>query len=248
MMPHNSDLQACCANLYGHPMVRWLLGDSLHPGGLELTGKLAHLMKLGSDDRVLDIGSGYGATVVHLARTAGCIVTGVTLEEEGVSAGCDLARREGVSDRVLFLHGDFREAPLPEESFDVVVMECVFSILPDKEAALQRCHALLRPGGRLGLTDVTVSGLLPPELDGLLAMAGCVGGARSLELYRRMVEEAGFVADYCQELPEVASSFLRDVSGRLLMAEAASRLGKLRLDEGGLREAKRLNGACSAMG
>ncbi len=240
MTSNESGLLACCADVYGHPLARWFLGASMHPGGLSLTGKLAGLLKLGSDDWVLDVGSGSGTTAVHLARTVGCKVTGVTLEEQGAAAGRELALREGVSDHAAFIQGEFGQVPLRYESFDAVVMECVLSILPDKEDALSLCHSLLRPGGRLGLTDVTVSGPLPPELDGLLSMAGCVGGARSLERYRQMVEDVGFVVDHSQELPEVVQTFFRDVSGKLLMAEAAVALGKLPLDKGVLHEVKRL--------
>jgi len=216
--------------MYGHPLAKLVLGDSMHPGGLALTGKLASLLNLASDDRVLDVGSGYGATAVHLARTVGCRVIGITLEEQGGAAGCVLARQHHVAD----------QAPLRNGSFDALVMECVLSILGNKETAIRLCRALLRPGGRLGLTDVTVNGTLPPELDGLLSIAGCVGGARPLDRYRQIVEKAGFVVDHSQELPEVVSTFFRDVSGRLLMAEAAIGLGKLPLDQGVFREAKRL--------
>ena len=234
------NLQTCCADMYGHPLVQWVLGNSMHPGGLALTGKLASLLNLASDDQVLDVGSGYGATAVHLARAVGCRIVGITLEEQGGVVGCELARQHRVADHVMLLRGELGQASLLNGSFDALVMECVLSILENKEAAIRLCRVLLRPGGRLGLTDVTVSGTLPPELDGLLSMAGCVGGARPLERYRQIVKEAGFVVDHSQELPEVVSTFFRDVSGKLLMAEAATRLGKLALDQGVIREAKRL--------
>ena len=240
MTPHDQNLLACCAEIYGHPVARWLLGDSLHPGGLALTGKLAGLLDVGPHSRVLDLGSGRGATAVYLARTLGCPVVGVTPEASGVAAGREMAQREGVAGLAEFVQGDWGQAPLREGGFDVVLAECVLSILPDKEAALQRCHSLLGEGGRLGLSDVTVSGSLPPELDSLLANAGCLGGALALERYRHLVETAGFAVESCQDLPEVAGGFLREISGKLLMAEAAAGLGKLPLDPGVLREAKRV--------
>ena len=84
------DLNACCAVTYGHPLARALLGDSLHPGGLALTSRLAALMGIGATSNVLDAGSGLGATPVHLAHSKGCRVTAVTLEREGAVAGADL--------------------------------------------------------------------------------------------------------------------------------------------------------------
>jgi arsenite methyltransferase len=240
MTPRDQDLLDCCAGIYGHPMARWLLGDSLHPGGLALTGKLAGLLDLGPHSRVLDLGSGLGATAVYLARTLGCRVVGVTPEASGVAAGREMAHRQGVAGLVEFVQGDWSQAPLRESSFDAIVAECVLSILPDKEAALQRCYSLIGEGGRLGISDVIVSGTLPSELDSFLADAACLGGALPLEQYRQMVETAAFEVDSCQELPEVATGFLREISGKLLMAEAAAGLGKLPLDPEVLGEAKRM--------
>lgn len=216
----DQDLLACCAEVYGHPLARWLLGDSMHPGGLALTGKLAGLVDLGPHCRVLDLGSGRGATAVYLARTVGCRVIGVTPEASGVAAGREVARQQGVAGLVEFVRGDWGQAPLRNGSFEVVFAECVLSILPDQKASLQRCHSLLKEGGCLGLSDVTVNGLLPPELDPLLANAGCLGGALSLEWYRCLAEAVGFQVKSSQDLPEVASEFLREISGKLLLAEA----------------------------
>ena len=132
------DVNTCCAITYSHPIVGWLLGDSLHPGGLALTTRLASAVGIESGSTVLDAGSGRGASAVHLARTVGCRVTGVTLEDDGVTAGNELAIRHGVEGRVSFLQGDLERLDLESEAFDFVVMECVLSILADKPAALQR--------------------------------------------------------------------------------------------------------------
>ena len=101
-MSVQGDLMACCSATYGHSWARWLLGDSFHPGGRELTSRLAGLMGVQPSSRVLDAGSGMGASAVHLARQIECRVTGVTLEEEGVRAGRELAAHHGVENRVKF--------------------------------------------------------------------------------------------------------------------------------------------------
>ena len=238
MTPRDQDLLACCGEIYGHPLARWLLGVSMHPGGLALTEKLARRLGLGPHTRVLDLGCGQGATAVHLARTFGCRVVGLTLEASGVAAGREMARQGGVAGLVEFVQGDWSQAPLREGSFDVVLAECVLSILPDKDAALQHCHSLLEEGGRLGLSDITMNGPLPPELDSVLAYAGCLGGALALERYRHLAEAVGFQVESCQDLSEVAAGFLREISGKLLLAEAAAGLGKLPLDSELLRRAK----------
>ena len=222
-MTSTLDLNACCTITYGHPLARLLLGDSLHPGGLPVTSKLGGLMGIDAAQSVLDAGCGLGATAVHLARTAGCHVTGVTLEDDGAAVAYELAGRSGVEDRVRFVQGDVLHVDLAGQQFDSIVMECVLSIIEDKGAALRRLGGFLRPGGRIGLSDVTASGPLPPELEGPLATAGCVGGAVSLGEYRALLEGEGFVIEHLLDLPEVTESFMAGVRGKMLLAAAAVR-------------------------
>ncbi len=236
----NEALGACCAEAYGHPLARWLLGDSFHPGGLGLTTRLARLAGVGPGDWVLDVGSGLGASAVHLAGTTGCRVLGVTLEQEGVAAGVALAGSRGLQERVAFVQGDFLVEGLIGGPHDVALMECVLSLQPDKPAALRRLYGALGPGGRLALSDVTVEGSMPAELHGIMAMVGCLGGALGLEEYRALVEEEGFTVEHAESLPQVASAFVGDMAGKLLLAEAAVKLGKFGIGAGLLDRAKEL--------
>ena len=240
MMLPDASLNTCCAVSYGHPLARWLLGNSFHPGGLDLTTRLAHIMGLQPASTLLDAGSGRGASAVHLAKTLECHVVGITLEEEGVAAGCQQARQDGVEDRVNFIQGDIQEIDLEAVSFDAVLMECVLSILPGKETTLRRLLDATRPGGRLGLTDVTVQGPLPSHLQGVLAVAACTADARSLEEYAELIRAAGFDVDQSQDLPEIAASFLRGIKGKLLMAEVAIGLGKLPIGKDVLAQGKQI--------
>ena len=232
-------VERCCA-IYDHPLAAWLPGDSLHPGGLELTTRLAGLLAIGPDSSVLDAGSGRGASAVHLARHLGCSVVGITLEPAGVAAGRELAERHGVTDRVEFIQGELREVDLGDRRFDFVLMECVLSILDRKGAALRRLLGLLKPGGRLGLTDVTASCPLPPEMQAVLATAGCVGGALSLVEYGVALKATGFAVEHSEDCPGVATSFLHGVGGMLVGAEVAGKLGKLRIDDSVVSEGRRL--------
>ncbi|MBI2855433.1 MAG: methyltransferase domain-containing protein [Chloroflexi bacterium] len=238
MLTREADLTACCVATYGNPLVRWLLGGSFHPGGLELTTDIARIMEIDSGSVVLDAGCASGDSAVHLARTTGCLVTGVTLEPSGVEAARHLARRRGVQDKATFIQGDIQQADLAVDAFDAVLMECVLSILPQKGEALRRLHQVLRPGGRLGLSDVTVSGPLPAHLQGVLSIAGCTGDARSLDEYVALAQAQGFVVEHRQDLRGTAEAFLRDLKGKLMMAEVASKLGKLPVDNQTLSAAK----------
>jgi SAM-dependent methyltransferase len=240
MVASTLDLSGCCAITYGHPLARFLLGDSLHPGGLSLTTRLSDLMGIDSTSRVLDVGAGLGATSVHLARSVGCHVTGVTLEEDGIVAGNELAAENGVEDLVNLMHGDVMQVDLAGERFDFIVMECVLSILDDKSAALRRLCGLLRPGGRIGLTDVTVSAPLPQDLQGLLATVGCVGGALSLWEYGDLMTGEGLMLEHRRDCRDIASAFMADVQSKVLMVEIASKLGNFPIGDRVIAEAQRL--------
>ena len=238
MLPDNITLGECCATIYSNPLARLVLGKSLHPGGLDLTGKVAQLAGVEAGSRVLDAGSGRGASAVHLAKRFGCHVLGVTLEESGVAAGYEAARRSGVDDLVAFRQGNLLSVDLDASAFDVALMECVLSILPQKEAALSRLREALRPGGRLAVTDVTVSGPVPADLQGLLAVAGCVGDARSQEEYRALLESQGFAVEETQDLRETVESLLKSIKGKMIMGEIAIKLGKLPVDIALFNQAK----------
>ena len=159
---------------------------------------------------------------MHLARKLGCRVTGVTLEEEGVATGQELAAHHGVEERVSFVQGDILDTQLLAQTFDVVLVECVLSILAPKEMAVSRLDSMLRPWGRLGITDVTVSGALEPELRGVLGTGGCVGGAMSIEGYGGLLTDAGLVLEHREDCGGAVTEFLGDIETKLLAAHLAS--------------------------
>ena len=236
----SEDLAACCVDVYSHPIARWLFGDSFHPGGLALTQRVARQAGVGPGSRVLDLGSGRGASAVHLAETLGCEVTGMTLEATGVEAGQHRAMERGVDHLVQFRRGDIQDLPLGDRAYDVGMMECVLSILPAKAETLSRLRAALKPGGTVVVTDVTVSGPLPEELRGILTVAGCVGDARSLDGYAQLMSDAGLDVRQAEDLQSTATAVVRSIKGKLMMAELASKVGKLPLDAALIERAKSL--------
>lgn len=229
----------CCSTLYGHPLAAFLMGDSFHPGGLELTSKLARAAGVSEGQRVLDAGSGRGVSSVFLAETRGCRVTGLTIEAGGVAEGEAHAAAQGVSERVAFVQGDIMDMPANLTAFDTVVMECVLSTLPDKHEALLRIRDVLRPGGTLAISDVTREGEIPRELEGVTAAALCLAGAISLDSYAGAIEGAGFTVEEARDLPDVVGGFIDKARNGLMLAEIAVGLGKLDVPETTLEPAKR---------
>jgi ubiquinone/menaquinone biosynthesis C-methylase UbiE len=233
-------IKACCADLYERDLVRLLVGDSFHPGGLELTERLAVLLQLDARSRVLDLAAGRGTSALHLARVFGCRVVGVDYSGANVAQANEAAKRDGLSEQVEFLQGDAEQlSALANESFDAVICECAYCTFPRKQAAASEIARVLCPGGRFGLSDLTRNGPMPPELDGLLSWIACVADAQPLATYVTDLEAVGLTVTQIEAHTEALVELVDQVRGRLLVAEIMTRIQHMQLPGGvDLKQAK----------
>src|ERR1039458_8705360 len=132
--PEHEQVKQCCARLYESDLTRFLLGDSFHPGGLQMTGRLGRMLGLTPPSRVLDVACGKGTTAVFLAKEFGCEVFGVDYGDRNVAAARSLAQADHVDSRVQFERSDAENLPFSDGSFDAVICECAFCTFPDKVA------------------------------------------------------------------------------------------------------------------
>jgi SAM-dependent methyltransferase len=255
-MTNNREIKICCATFYQSDIVRMLLGDVLHPGGLALTSHLGEVIGLDPADRVLDVGCGRGASAVHLAERFGCHVTGLDYGAENVAAAKAHAAAKGVAHLTTFRRGDAEGLPFDDSSFDAVISECSFCTFPDKATAAAEMARVLRcpepfdvtqdkpaegrSGGRLGLTDMTVSGLLPDDIQSLLAWVACVAGAGTPEDYVATLQTASLTDFTVEDQRDALLEMVNNVRRKLLGVELAAGLGKLELGDLDLSEGKRL--------
>jgi SAM-dependent methyltransferase len=143
---------------------------------------------------VLDLGSGGGMDVVAAAArvSPGGAVYGLDSSEEMLAMARGNAAKAGASN-VQFLKGDLEAVPLPADSVDVIISNCVVNLAPDKDLALSEAFRVLRPGGRLAISDIVTREPVPPPLkESLAAWAACIGGALSEDEYRDRLAAAGF--------------------------------------------------------
>jgi len=234
------EIKTCCATFYQSDIVRLLLGDVLHPGGLELTGYLGTVTGLGSEDKVLDIACGRGASAIYLAKRFGCHVTGLDYGQDNISAAQNQGSLENVSHLTAFKEGDAEKLPFKDGSFDVVISECSFCTFPDKTTTAQEMVRVLRRHGRLGMTDVTVSSPLPEDIQSLLGWVACLAGAGSPELYVSILKDAGFTKFIIEDKRDSLLEMVNNVRRRLLGIELAIGIRKLELGNIDLAKAKRL--------
>jgi arsenite methyltransferase len=212
----DGDVKACCAAVYGHPFVRWLLGDELHPGAGATTRRALELIGLSAGERLLDVASGMGTSALLAAREFGCSVVGVEYGESTVRAANATARAEGLARRVSFRRGDAEALPFEDNEFDAALCECSLCTFPDKRRAMAEMRRVLNPGGRVALCDVVVEReRLPVDLDGALGTIACVGEALPRQGYEELLAGAGLRPTAVESRDEDAAALARRVEDRL---------------------------------
>ncbi|MFD1662989.1 methyltransferase domain-containing protein [Streptomyces caeni] len=209
-------VKACCATAYQSDAVTAILGDSYHPGGLALSQHLGRTLRLRPGMRVLDVAAGPGSTALLFAAEFGCEVVGVDLGERNTARAREAARQAGLADLVAFRVGDAEQLPFDDASFDAVVCECALCTFPDKPTAARELARVLRPGGRAGITDITVTpGALPRELTDLAGWIACLADARSLEQYADLLTAAGLQTTAIERHDDALRRMVEQIDARL---------------------------------
>lgn len=224
-------VKQCCATFYGSDFARFLLGDSLHPGGMELTRYLGELLGLTPQSNVLDVASGRGTSAFHLAESFSCRVTGVDLSEENLHVATAEAGQRGLADLISFQLGDAEQLPFCNGVFDAIICECAFCTFPSKRVAAQEFYRVLKPGGLLGLSDLTRTEENIPGLKGLLAWIACIGDALPVERYAETLQQAGLQVLSVEDRSGALLEMVRQIQGKLLGAELLSKLKKMDLPD-----------------
>ena len=166
---------------------------------------------------VVDLGCGAGIDVIFAARriAPGGKVVGVDFAQPMIERATQAVAQAGLTDWVQFVVGDLAESYLPDDFADVVISNCAINLCPDKEAVFLEAFRILKPGGRLAISDVDYSEKPAPEVKSRFEAiwAGCVGGAMEETAYFDLIKNAGFeeiriVAKHSlgpRELEEMAS-------------------------------------------
>jgi len=150
--------------------------------------------KLSPGDVVLDLGSGGGVDVLLSAKRVGPTgkAYGLDMTDEMLALANENKRKAG-AENVEFLKGEIEHIPLPDNSVDVIISNCVINLSADKNRVLREAFRVLKPGGRFAVSDVVTRGEIKPEIrQSVLLWAGCVAGALSEDDYRSKLSGAGF--------------------------------------------------------
>jgi SAM-dependent methyltransferase len=158
-------------------------------------GNPTALLALEPGQTVLDLGSGGGIDVLLSAKRVGPggKVYGLDMTDEMLALARENQRRAGATN-VEFLKGTIEAIPLPDDSVDVIISNCVINLSTDKDAVLREAFRVLKPGGRFAVSDVVILGELPAEVRPSVELwVGCVSGALQDQEYLSKLTAAGFV-------------------------------------------------------
>ena len=159
-------------------------------------GNPTALANLNPGETVLDLGSGGGIDVLLSARRVGPTgkAYGLDMTDEMLALARENQRKSGVQN-VEFLKGEIEQIPLPDNSVDVIISNCVINLSADKDKVLREAFRVLKPGGRLAVSDVVVRGDVPPQVRRSMELwVGCIAGALKDSDYTAKLTGAGFDA------------------------------------------------------
>ena len=180
-------------NLYGDAEVASLPAEAV--AASLGCGNPTALAELHPGEVVLDLGSGGGIDVLLSAKRVGPTgkAYGVDMTDEMLALARRNAERAGATN-VEFLKGQIEDVPLPDNSVDVVISNCVINLAADKGRVLREAFRVLKPGGRFAVSDVVVDGPVPPDLRRQVELwVGCIAGALDRAEYLARLGDAGFV-------------------------------------------------------
>jgi ubiquinone/menaquinone biosynthesis C-methylase UbiE len=190
--PITANLDPITSNLYSANETVGLPADAV--AASLGCGNPAALAELKPGETVLDLGSGGGIDVLLSARRVGPTgkAYGVDMTDEMLALARENQRKAGVKN-VEFLKGEIENIPLPDDSVDVIISNCVINLSSDKDRVLAEAFRVLKPGCRLAVSDIILRGEMPADIRRRLELwVGCIAGALEETEYRTKLTEVGF--------------------------------------------------------
>jgi ubiquinone/menaquinone biosynthesis C-methylase UbiE len=224
-------------------------GITKHGGSIQATRELVELCRIEEGKYVLDVGCGVGATPAYLAKEVGCRVMGVDLLDKMVEQSRERAKEEGVEDRTEFRVADARELPFEDNTFDAVISESVNIFFDDKSHAIGEYARVAKPGGCVGMIEVTWLKSPPAEMEeslkdvayimpldargweGLMKAAGLVDVVGRTHRMNLSTEAKGRIERYggwriVKAVPKSLQMIFRDQRSRRFMKAGLSAVSK----------------------
>jgi len=175
-----------------------------------------------------------GTTPGYLAEELGCSVIGIDLVTDSLARALEDSKGRHLDRAVHYLAGDAEALPIASGAVDAVVCECSLSIFPDKPLAVREMARVLRPGGTIGISDVTRSVELPDSLRGVISQVACLADVKRPEDYTTLLSEAGLRDVRVEDHGEVLKALAEDIKKKLVPLGLMMKLGAVKVPQIGL--------------
>lgn len=230
------ELNCCCGDTSKDAITRDLYTDA-EKAGIPVEALLASmgcanpiaLAALNPGEVVLDLGSGGGIDVLLSAKRVG--PTGKAYGLDMTDQMLNLARqnqREAGLENVEFIKGEIENIPLPDNSVDVIISNCVINLSTDKDRVLQEAFRVLKPGGRFAVADIVLTKPIPEPMQTHIALwTGCIAGALQMDEYKAKLTAAGFA----RAEVEVVRAYTEEDAYGLVPEDVIAALGKDRISD-----------------
>ncbi len=209
---------SCCSTFYEQEWVRNLAEDIFHPGGEDLTRRTIAAMDLPAHAMVVDLGCGTGTTALMLARDFNLQVSGVDLSAANIERAIE--RTDTNSAALRFMHADAQKLPFEDNELDGILAECSFSLFADQAAVLDEIKRILKPGGKLAITDMAIGGPLPADIAEIISPWTCLVDAIDEQIYAQRFVAAGFEIQVIADESDSLTNLIHLLKRKLLLLGA----------------------------
>ncbi|MFV2015472.1 MAG: methyltransferase domain-containing protein, partial [Candidatus Heimdallarchaeota archaeon] len=188
----NENFYSCCTNFYESDIVRFLLGDSFHPGGIELTKQLTNTFNLKPGNLLIDIACGLGNSLIQTINLFQVVGIGIDLSFTNLQRALVRGKKGNIDTQFALIQADTHNLPFRSSSTKSIMSECSLCIFLNKSKAINEIFRVLEYDGQFGFTDVTKTREWPSELNDMFYRVACIADAKSTEVYMELLEVGGF--------------------------------------------------------
>ena len=218
----------CCTGFYENEWVRMLLDDNFHPGGEALTRRSVAGMALPPGAVIADLGCGTGSSALLIALENELQVHGIDRGASNIERARQRQQESGIEPtRLRFQQGDMSKLPFQHGELDAIIAECTFSLMTDQQAVLNEFKRVLRPGGSLMISDMAIEGVLPRDIEEVIAPWTCLVNAHDNAGYLALFEQGGFDCIGSSDESAGLLSMISSIKRKLVLLGTGMAMGNL---------------------
>lgn len=218
---------SCCTNFYESDIVKFLLGESFHPGGVEITLMLAQTLNLKPGNTIIDIACGLSTSLMQIIPNFQVFGIGIDLSYHNLSIAIKRANSNGVGYNLALIQADSHNLPFRSFATTSVMSECSFCIFLDKPKASNEIYRVLEVNGSYSFADVTKIKEWPSDLSEMFYRVACISEAQTVERYSEILQQGKFSQIEIIDRKDVIYDLHSSLKKKLLLLNIAWGINKM---------------------